>query len=315
MLIFLYGPDSYRSRQKLKKIISDCADSEKKTGKGRLNLVKFNSENLNFQDFKNEIESSSIFREKKMVVLEDVFSDKNFKENFLENADKFAKSDTIITIYEGKEIDRRDSLFKFLEKKSDAEEFKALEERELSGWIKKEVEKRGAFIEADAQKELLLFVGSDLWQMGNEIEKLVNYSKAGRIKKEDVDLFVKPKIENDIFSTIDAIAARKKDEALLLMHGHLEKGDNPLYLLSMINFQFRNLVEIRDLMEKRLTYADILKRCKLHPFVIKKTYWQAQKFDFQQLKKIYRKIFQVDLAIKTGKIEAEVALDLLIAGL
>ena len=32
-----------------------------------------------------------------------------------------------------------------------------------------------------------------------------------------------------------------------------------------------------------------------------------------ELKKIYQKIFQIDLDIKTGKIEAETALDLLLA--
>ena len=51
----------------------------------------------------------------------------------------------------------------------------------------------------------------------------------------------------------------------------------------------------------------------LHPYIIKKASWQARKFSFEDLKKIYQKIFQADLGIKTGKIEPETALDMLIA--
>jgi len=50
----------------------------------------------------------------------------------------------------------------------------------------------------------------------------------------------------------------------------------------------------------------------LHPFVIKKSLWQARKFSLEELKRIYRKIFQIDLNIKTGRLDPQIALDLLI---
>jgi DNA polymerase-3 subunit delta len=171
--------------------------------------------------------------------------------------------------------------------------------------------------------------------MENEIKKLANYKNgpasakavsfaevasateaesAGKKKIEvkDVELLVRPKVETDIFKTIDAISERKKSRALMLLHQHLEKGDSPLYLLAMINFQFRNLLMIKDLIEKNTPYYKIINKSKLHPFIVKKSYQQAQRFTLQQLKKIYQKIFQVDYQIKTGKIEPEVSLDMLI---
>jgi DNA polymerase-3 subunit delta len=66
------------------------------------------------------------------------------------------------------------------------------------------------------------------------------------------------------------------------------------------------------MMEKNRPYHIILKKSNLHPFIVRKSYEQAQKFTIQQLKKIYQRIFQVDSAIKTGKIAPDVALDLLI---
>ena len=96
------------------------------------------------------------------------------------------------------------------------------------------------------------------------------------------------------------------------MHKHLEKGESPLYLLSMINFQFRNLLMIKELVEENQPYYSILRKTQLKPFVVGKSYQQAQRFGLPELKKIYRKIFQADLDIKTGKMKAETALDLLI---
>jgi len=156
-------------------------------------------------------------------------------------------------------------------------------------------------------------VGNDLWQITNEIKKLVNYKNGQRIEIKDVELLVKPKIETDIFKTIDFLASKNKKQALKLIHKHLEKGDHPLYLLSMINFQFRNLLTIKDLIKKSSSPYFLSKITNLHPYLVKKSYTQAQKFTLEELKKIYQKIFETDFQIKTGKIAPETALDLLIA--
>jgi DNA polymerase-3 subunit delta len=308
MIIFLYGPDTYRSWQKLNEII----EYYKKIHKSGLNLRYFEGENLNFQNFKNEVETVSMFQEKKLLVLKDVFSNKNFQKEFLMEGENFIHSDNIILFYEKKEIDKNNPFLKFLKKHSKFQEFELLKGQKLINWVKKELRKYQVAVEPGVFEELANLVGSDLWQMENEIKKLVNYKNGQKIKKEDLKLLVKPKIETDIFKTIDAISEKKKNQALLLLHQHLEKGDSPLYLLAMINFQFRNLLEIKDLAKKNVPYYKIINESNLSPFVVKKSYRQAQKFTLWELKKIYQKIFQLDLAIKTGKLEPETALDLFI---
>jgi DNA polymerase-3 subunit delta len=81
----------------------------------------------------------------------------------------------------------------------------------------------------------------------------------------------------------------------------------------MISYQFRNLLTIKELQDAQIPYNLIAKRSGLHPFVVQKSSYLCNQFSFLQLKKIYRKIFQVDSDIKTGKIEPETALDLLLA--
>jgi len=309
MIIFLYGQDTYRLRRKLNEII----EHHKKIHKSGLNLKYLNLNEKGFEDFKDEFQSISMFAEKKLIILEETFTNQNFKENFLKNSKKFVNSGDIILFYETTETPRSNSLFKFLKKYTKSQEFKLLEGENLKNWVKKEIENYKVKIHPTALEKLIDYVGNDLWQMANEIRKLVSYKENKKIEVKDIELLVKPKIEPEIFKTIDALASKNKKQALELIHKHLEKGDNPLYLLSMINFQFRNLLTIRDLIEKNKSPYTLLKEAKLHPFVIKKSYSQAQKFKIEELKKIYQKIFQVDLAIKTGKVEPETALDIFIA--
>jgi DNA polymerase III subunit delta len=311
MFIFLYGPETYRLQKRLEEILGDY----KKDHKNDLNLRFFEGTDFSFQDFKNETKTESMFKEKKIFILKNIFSNKIFKEDFLKSVESFTKSEEIIIFCQEGEVDKRESLFKFLQKTAKTQEFLFLEKKELADWLKKEIIKYKAEITPETIEKLVNFVGSDLWQLENEIIKLLNYAQGRKIKPEDVDLLVRPKIENDIFETINSLAEKRKDIALFLLHQHLTKGDSPLYLLSMINFQFRNLLVVKELMDKKTPYYEIAKRSGLHPFVVKKTYWAAEKFNFLQLKKIYQKIFQIDLAIKTGKIDPETALDLLVASL
>jgi DNA polymerase-3 subunit delta len=327
MFIFLYGTDNYRSRQKLNEIIKHY----KKIHKNELNLRYFDGENLNFQDFREKIQQFSIFKEKKLIILFNFFSNTRalakgkderssslieIKKRFLEEEAKnkfLSKIEEIIVFYEEEKVSEKDAFYFFLKKHAQCQEFKLLDEQKLKNWIEKEFLQYHFKINQKTIQTLINFVGNDLWQLSNEIRKLVSYKKNQKVEVEDVKLLVKPKIEVDVFKTIDAIALKDKKGALFLIHKHLEKGDNPLYLLSMINFQFRNLLIIKDLIEKNRPFYTFGKKTQLHPYVIKKTYSQTQKFTIEELKKIYQKIFQADLDIKTGKLNPQIALDLFIA--
>lgn len=304
MIIFLYGEDTYRMREKLKEII----ERHKKIHKSGLNLKYFDD----FTNFKDELKQTSMFKEKKLAVITNVFANPDFKEKFCQNKKDFLKTEDIILFYQEGEINKNNSLFKFLKKNAKSQEFKFLTGQRLKTWIKKEFDRYETKIDSEVLEKLIEYIGNDLWQMSNEIKKLASFKKNKAVQSEDIELLVRSKIETDIFKTIDAIAEKNKKQALKLLHKHLEKGDSPLYLLSMINYQFRNLLIVKDLIEKHKPYNVILKKSGLHPFVVKKSYYQSQKFTFQELKKIYQKIFKVDLDIKTGRIQPEIALDLLI---
>ncbi len=307
MIIFLYGPDSYRSKQKLDEIITHY----KEVRKSGLNLVYLDANQTDFADFQNHFKISSMFAETKLIIIKDLFLNKKFQEDFGTEFKNLENLKDVIIIYEKEEPDKRLKIFKTLAKECKSQEFILLEGSDLRAWAQKEFGAQK--INIDALTLLVSYAGSDLWQLSGEIKKLVQYKSGAVIKKEDVQLLVRPKIETDIFKTIDALAVKDTKQALSLLQKHLDNGDAPLYLLTMIAFQFKNLLIVKELAEKGLMYNSIVKKSGLHPFVVKKNYFQCGQFSLAQLKEIYYKIFKCDLDIKTGKIEAEMALELLIS--
>jgi DNA polymerase-3 subunit delta len=309
MIIFLYGEDTYRSKQKLNEII----EHYKKIHKSGLNLIYIDAGKNDFKDLIDGFKIVSMFSEKKLMILKNIFSAKDFQDRFLKEADRLKETKDIVVVFEEEKIDERNKLFKTLKKEAKCQEFDSLKGTSLLNWIKNEFKKNNAKIDFGVDEMIFNHIGSNLWQIQNEIKKLSNFKAGKIIKKEDVNLLVRPKIETDIFKTIDALASKNKKQALSFLYKHIEGGDNILYLLSMIAYQFRSLLIIKELIEKNDSYPAIVKKSGLHPFVVKKNYYLCSQFSFFELKKIYQKIFQADLDMKTGKVEPETALELLVS--
>ena len=308
MLILLYGEDDFRSRQKLNEITKEYQDKHK-TG---LNLVRFRENNFDFNKIRQNIESVSMFDEKKLIILENVLENKIFFEDFSKYVKKNKLKDSqdiIVVIYQ------KGKLPSIVIKKQAnmSEEFKLLQETEIINWLKKEARKNKININYGALVKLVSYIGNDLWQLDNELNKLNSYKNNKLINEEDIDILVNAKIDTNIFKTLDALARRDKKTAFKLLHEHLEQGENEIYLFSMFIYQVRTLIKLKDLIEKGTTYYDLAKKSKLHPFVVKKSSEQLRNFSLEQLNKIYQYLLNIELGIKKSRLDGRTALDLLIA--
>jgi len=292
MITFLYGPDTYRLRQELNKIIK-----EKKADSTWLDFTRIdiNDKGIDFsEEIKKSINNISMFDEKKLIVIENVFSlNKEDQEDLLEILENVKNID-IVLVHE--KPDSRVKLFKFLKDKS--KEFELLKGLQLRKWIKEYCKN----IKDSVIDLLIEYIGSDLWRMSNEINKLLNYSKT--ITRKDIELLVNPGIDLNIFNMVDALGQKDKKRALSLFKKHLEKGENESYLLSMFIYQFRNLIKVKA-----------GGKLDMHPFVVQKTQQQVKNFNMDELKKIYHKLLMIDFNTKTGKTDTKTALEMFVVGL
>jgi len=239
MLLFLFGPDTYRSHRKAREII----ETFQKIHNSSLNLAELDCARAELADLKGILQTVSMFPEKKLVVLHNPFSNAQFTEasaefkKLLEQASK----DIVVFVQEGP-CKKTTALFKFLQKNARVQEFALLGGARLIAWIQKEFQQYDVTISKILAEQLARGVGSDLWQLSNEIKKLAAFQKSsGKLKASDIHMLVRTNAEGDIFATIDAIAQKNKKQALGLLYRHLQKGDSPYYLFTMLTYQFRTI--------------------------------------------------------------------------
>jgi len=189
--------------------------------------------------------------------------------------------------------------------------------KDLSRWIVERTKMHRGAIDFQAAALLAQNIGPNLRLLDQEVRKLMLYCGENKsITVEDVKVMA-PYIQSAdvIFSMVDAIGQRDPRNAALYLHRLLEVGEHPLGIFGMIVRQFRLLIQVRWLDDRRAGETDIAARLKLQPFVTSKLRAQAQHFTPEQLRAAYQLLVDSDLAIKRGVLEAEAALDLLIVQL
>jgi DNA polymerase-3 subunit delta len=301
MIILFYGQDSYRAKRKLNELMEE----HKKKHKSGLNLRYMEAKGTSFGDLKNEILMVSMFQEKKLVVLLDPLSNSKLKEDLIEQGEIFINSENILLLFESNDINAKDKLLSFLNEKAKVEKFEPLKGDKLKDWTKKEVERLGGKIEEKALVLLTDMVQGNLWQLSNEIIKLVNYNKE-EITEKDIKILVNPNNVTNIFDTVDAIAQRNKRKAIDLIKNHIEKGESAIFLLATIASQIRNIISVKSSDGERAYDLG------MHPFVFSKSLSQSRNFSLEELKRIYARIVELDFQIKVGKIDQNIAIDMLI---
>src|SRR5699024_5001581 len=83
-------------------------------------------------------------------------------------------------------------------------------------------------------------------------------------------------------------------------------------LIALLAFQFRMILHVKLLNQKGYSQSQMQKRIGAHPYVIKMASQRERKFSTQRLESIIDKLTQTDTAIKQGKMEKELAFELLL---
>lgn len=305
MIIFLYGPDTYRLRQNTDTVI----ESYRKKYSSGVNLFKFDFiSDAGLEKYEDAIKSNSFFDEVKLIVLKGVFSRKSDSSKIedLIRIHSLTKEKKIVLLLvenqtEKDLISKNSNLFRLLSgKDSVVRDFKLLQGNKLTKFVKNEFELRKCSIEPRALAQFISIVGNDSWALVNEISKLCNFKRIGIITGQDVALLSFKKENLNIFNFVDAVAGKDKTKAYELIYREIEDGRDPYYLLTMIIYSFRNLLTIKDLSGRSLSAEAIAKKSGLHPFVVRKTYQSAKDFDLAELKSAYNRLLSIDTSAKEG---------------
>ena len=184
----------------------------------------------------------------------------------------------------------------------------------LARWIKEASQHKGGSISPAAIKRLTDLVGNDLWTLDGELEKLSLYASGRSIEESDVEALVSLVREASIFAAVDAMIEGRSGVALRLVRQLRQDGRDVSYIIAMIERQLRLLALTRDYLDKGVQQKELGNRLGLSSqFVLGKTVDQARRLSRQDITARYRRLLEADLAVKRGRMEPDLALELLVA--
>lgn len=319
MIIFYYGSDAHRVIQAGREIV-DRYQARYPAG---LNLFRIDGEAPDAGSRLEDIlRNDPLFQEVRLAHITRVFTKKGIGKELLlllEKYDLTATKDIVLCICEPEEkgvlMKAHKNLFAYLE--GNARPLKEFSSQNLNQrllQIRSEFQARGVSVLPDTARLLANRVGDDSWALDQAIEKLANYRHKGTVQPQDVELLVPTAIDHNIFALVDAIASQDAKRSLELLVQELGSGLDPHYVLSMVTFQFRNLLTIKDLVSRNIPPAELPRKSGLAPFVARKTELQARKFGIGQLITIFSRLADLDTAAKQGTAHIEDELMRLVLG-
>jgi len=186
---------------------------------------------------------------------------------------------------------------------------------DLEKWITTRAKAKGASIDRKAVAELVALIGNDLQQIDSELEKLAVYCQGQPISAGDVKELVSLAREAVIWDLVDSIAQRNLKGAMDTLRRLLNEGEPPLRIFGLIVREYRILLQIKDMDDRRSSEDLILARLGLQPWMLRQRAGAIAATSVERLKSIYRMLLDIDVEIKTGIQDPEAALEFLVAKL
>ena len=276
-----------------------------------MNFSRFEGKGVDSAEIISLAETLPFFAERRLILIEDSGF---FKNKCDELADYIPKiPDTACILFAETEVDKRNRLYKAVQKYGRVTEFQLQDERTLMKWILGTLKKEKKNVTEATLRLFLEYTGSDMENIHMELEKLLSYT-AGRdvITSEDVREICTMQTTGQIFEMIRAIAEKKQRLALDLYYDLLALKEPPMRILFLIARQFNQLLLVKSLAAKGMDRSAIASRAQVAPFVAGRLMTQARSFTLPQLEEAVRDCVKAEEAVKTGRMTDVLSVELLI---
>ncbi|MFL5733478.1 MAG: DNA polymerase III subunit delta [Chloroflexia bacterium] len=339
MLIALVGPDRYSVAQALRGYLAKY--SPESDGFGDFNLTRFDGGRVTPDELARATQSVGFLGERRVIVVEGLMSrfsggkqageGSDGAEREREEAptkgrgkadaglgDGFAgvlgsvPDSTVLILMERGGVAKNNSLLKVASRYGKVEEYITPKGATLERWIGNHGRELGIKLMPGAQAALGVSM-PDLQALANELEKLRLYVGDGGMVDERVlgDISFASKQE-DVFELTSAVARRDTKGALMQLQRLLDGGTAPEGILPVLAWQLRTLMQVRDMIDRKVPESYMAEKAGMSDFVVRKTVGQARQFTMQKLLLIHGRLLELDHAVKTGRAEADLSIDALV---
>ena len=277
-----------------------------------LNLDAFELKETGLTAALNAAQTLPMFAKRRMVVGRgiDLLKSEELEGLAAYAGDPNPKSCLVLT---GEKIDGRLKPFMALKKAGFVYEFPRLRDRELPAWIAREASTRKIAIDADGAQALAESAGPDLGRLSQALEQLSLYvGSGGRIRREEVETLIAETRERGVFELTKAIGDGNVPRSLALVGNMLANREPPLRIQFMLVRQLRQIWRAKELVAAGAPRMEIAGAVGIAPFFLDDILLPARRMSEAALERSFRRLYQSDRALKSSRLDPELAITRLI---
>ncbi len=312
MNYLLYGQEQFLIDKEVKNIISKSNIEE-------INISKYDLEFNTIKEILEDANTISLFDNNKLIIVENAFifsrtSSKKIDDiDLLEEYLKNSNQNTIIIFIDNQEkIDNVKKIVKLIHSNGIIKEFN--KEKYITKTVKTMFDDYK--INNSDIEYFIKRVGNNLEIIYQEIEKLKIYKiDDKKITREDIDNICIEFIDVDIFKFVDDIINKNKKNAIKTYKELLKINEEPIKIIALIASKFRLMYQASTLTRKGYTEENISEILGVHKYPVHLAITTGYKYNPKVLLNYLDLLADLDIGIKTGTKDKELALELFILSL
>ena len=280
----------------------------------RDNLITYDMEEVNISDAIIDLDTYSLFNERKVVLCKNAIFLSSGKTEINHNIELLGKylnnpnPDNILIIGTNK-ADGKKNIVKLIKDKCKIIEVTI----DLVNYIKEYT--KGYKIDDEVIRYLVINTTEDISHITNELDKLMALKDTTKeITKKDIDLIVIKKIDNNIFDLIDAIISKNKDKSLRIYNEMINYGEDVFRIFVSLANQVRLIYQVKVLRD--LSNDEIAEKLRLkNPKQVAALRYKIDKYREDDLVNYLYRLSLMDEELKTGKSIDKIVFPIFIASL
>lgn len=199
-------------------------------------------------------------------------------------------------------------------------ELARVEDTDAIKWVTTTAESRSVKFDPDAARELVDALGADMMLIASEFEKLLLYVEGkNRVTLGDVETMVLAAKQRSLYELTDAISAKDRPRALLLLHGLLNASDGGedaaighLYMLAR-TFRQMLIISEKNVRDSRAIWQALWQGFRMPPFAAEDLIKQARRYKSRRdLTRAIRLVARADLELRSSPANKLLVLERLI---
>jgi DNA polymerase-3 subunit delta len=194
------------------------------------------------------------------------------------------------------------------------EEMPPLKGRALGDWAARRAADHGLAPAIAAQ--VVRVTPNDLSIVDSELKKLAAYKASGsKLTPEVVVELLAGGREDEIFKLTDNLLPRPTAEALKVARSLARGGLQPTSIAYRMARHLALVLQVRARQDRGESLSDVQEKMSEHRFVLQKAYDAAKEADPRRLEAGLRAIRDYEWEVKSGQVDAELGLDVLLTRL